>query len=102
LRIGHRLLRVRERLEGFLEANERAGKRDRLRLSRIHDLLQRDGFGGSYDAVRRYAARWKRERRGGALVDPGQLYIPLSFAPGRPTSSTGAMRTSRSPASRCG
>ena len=71
-----------ERLDEFLEQNERAAKRDRLRLSRIHDLLQRDGFAGSYDAVRRYAARWKRERRGGAAVDPGQLYIPLSFAPG--------------------
>ena len=71
-----------ERLDGFLEQNERAAKRDRLRLSRIHDLLQRDGFAGSYDAVRRYAARWKRERRGGAAVDPEQLYIPLSFAPG--------------------
>ena len=70
------------RLEEFLETNERAGKRDRLRLTRIHDLLQREGFGGSYDAVRRYAKRWKRERRGGADVDPGQLYIPLSFAPG--------------------
>lgn len=45
------------RLEEFLEANERAGKRDRLRLTRIHDLLQREGFGGSYDAVRRYAKR---------------------------------------------
>ena len=52
-------------LDGFLEANERAGKRDRLRLTRIHDLLRREGFGGSYDAVRRYAARWKRERRRG-------------------------------------
>ena len=37
-----------ERLDGFLEQNERAAKRDRLRLSRIHDLLQRDGFAGSY------------------------------------------------------
>jgi transposase len=45
------------RLEEFLEANERAGKRDRLRLTRIHDLLQRKGFAGSYDAVRRYAKR---------------------------------------------
>ena len=69
-------------LDGFLEQNERSAKRDRLRLTRIHDLLQRDGFMGSYDAVRRYALRWKRDRRGGSLVDPGQLYIPLSFAPG--------------------
>ena len=37
---------------------------------------------GSYDAVRRYALRWKRDRRGGSLADPSQLYIPLSFARG--------------------
>jgi hypothetical protein len=67
-----------ERLDEFLEQNER----DRLRLSGIHDLLQRGGFAGSYDAMRRYAARWKREHRGGAAVDPGQMYIPPSFAPG--------------------
>jgi predicted transcriptional regulator len=51
------------RLEEFLEANERAGKQDRIRLTPIHDLLQREVFGGSYDAVRRYAKRWKRERQ---------------------------------------
>jgi hypothetical protein len=73
-----RVRRTARRISGSQRARREAGS---ARLSRIHDLLQRDGFGGSYDAVRRYAARWKRERRGGALVDPGQLYIPLSFAP---------------------
>ena len=56
-------------------------RRDRLRLTRIHDLLEREGFTGSYDAVRRYAARWKRERRtdGG---DMSKVFIPLMFRPG--------------------
>ncbi|WP_082350278.1 hypothetical protein [Novosphingobium sp. AAP1] len=44
----------------------------------IHDLLQREGFGGSYDAVRRYAARWKRERRADA-GDMGTVFIPLMY-----------------------
>jgi len=26
-------------------------------MTQIHDLLEREGFEGSYDAVRRYAAR---------------------------------------------
>src|SRR3546814_3990094 len=48
-----------ERLDALLEENEARGRRDRLRMTRIHDLLAREGFEGSYDAVRRYAARWR-------------------------------------------
>jgi len=50
-------------------------------MTRIHDLLLRDGFEGSYDAVRRYAARWSEARR----KDPGAdvaAFIPLLFKPG--------------------
>jgi hypothetical protein len=32
-------------------------------MTRIHDLLCREGFEGSYDAVRRYARRWAEARR---------------------------------------
>ncbi len=69
------------RLEELLEQNEGLPRRDRLRMTRIHDLLQREGFGGSYDAVRRYAARWKRERRADA-GDMGKVFIPLMYRPG--------------------
>src|SRR3546814_15130240 len=48
-----------ERLDALLEENEARVRRDRLRMTRIHDLLAREGFEGSYDAVRRYAARWR-------------------------------------------
>src|SRR3546814_4708890 len=51
------------RLDTLLVENEVRGRRERLRMTRIHDLLEREGFEGSYDAVRRYAARWKAERR---------------------------------------
>ena len=40
-----------ERLDVLLEENEARGRRDRLRMTRIHDLLAREGFEGSYDAV---------------------------------------------------
>ena len=69
------------RLEELLEENEGLPRRDRLRMTRIHDLLQREGFGGSYDAVRRYAARWKRERRVEA-GDMAKAFIPLMYRPG--------------------
>jgi transposase len=70
-----------ERLDALLVENEARGRRDRLRMTRIHDLLKREGFEGSYDAVRRYAARWKIARRD----DPGDgvtAFIPLLFQPG--------------------
>ena len=42
-----------ERLDTLLTENEDRPRRDRLRMTRIHDLLHREGFEGSYDAVRR-------------------------------------------------
>jgi transposase len=68
----------RERLDGLLAANEAKAARERLTLVRIFEELQGLGFGGSYDAVRRYAKAWQR-RRGAATA---QAYVPLSFAAG--------------------
>jgi transposase len=70
-----------ERLDTLLVENEARARRDRLRMTRIHDLLKREGFEGSYDAVRRYATRWTEGRR----KDPGgdvPAFIPLMFRPG--------------------
>jgi len=69
------------RLDTLLEENEVRGRRERLRMTRIHDLLEREGFKGSYDAVRRYAARWKADRRKDA-GDGVTAFIPLMFKPG--------------------
>ncbi len=68
----------REQIDALLAENEARARRDRLRMTRIHDLLLREGFEGSYDAVRRYAARWSDARR----KDPGAgvaAFIPLLF-----------------------
>ncbi len=54
-----------ERLSALLEENEKRPRRDRLRMTRVHDLLLREGIEGSYDAVRRFTACWRLERRGG-------------------------------------
>ncbi|MDP9103039.1 MAG: IS21 family transposase [Pseudomonadota bacterium] len=70
-----------ERLSALLEENETRPRRDRLRMTRIYDLLLREGFEGSYDAVRRYAARWRTERRAGT-GDPQAAFVPLMFRPG--------------------
>jgi transposase len=69
------------RLDTLLAENEARHRRDRLRMTRIHDLLLREGFEGSYDAVRRYATRWAEARR----KDPGAgvaAFIPLLFRQG--------------------
>lgn len=76
-----------------LRENEARHRRDRLRMTRIHGRLLRQGFEGtrvrgfegSHDAVRRYA-----RRLADGLRDPGDegpafiplLCIPLLFKPG--------------------
>ncbi len=41
----------------------------------------REGYDGSYAAVRRYALRWTSERRKG-VADPALAFVPLVFRPG--------------------
>jgi transposase len=72
---------VRERLERMLAENDALPKRDRLTLFRIWDLLVQDGYDGSYDSVRRYAARWRAETKT-TPGDGGMAFVPLLFAPG--------------------
>src|SRR3974390_3869200 len=62
----------------MLERNAASARKDRL--SRISDLLSREGYDGGYDAVRRYAGRWTARRRG--VSSPVEAFVPLSFSPG--------------------
>ena len=57
----------------------RSHLKDRLSLLRIHEDLGALGYGGGYDAVRRYARAWRRRWR---LLSPSQAFVPLSFDPG--------------------
>jgi transposase len=68
----------RDRLDCLLRENEDKPVRERLTLVRLFEELRGFGYGGSYDAVRRYAISWRKER-GAALA---QAYVPLAFAPG--------------------
>jgi transposase len=68
----------RDHLDTLLLDNEGKAARERLTLIRIFETLRGLGYDGSYDAVRRYAKVWRRER--GATT--AQAYVPLSFAPG--------------------
>ncbi|MEA2958822.1 MAG: hypothetical protein QOJ58_4362, partial [Alphaproteobacteria bacterium] len=73
-----RLGRWLEDLEQLLAANEAKPSRERLTLIRIFETLRGRGYEGGYDAVRRYARGWQRDR---ASTSVG-AYVPLSFAPG--------------------
>ncbi len=65
-------------LEALLEANVGKAKRERLTFMRMFEELRLSGYAGGYDALRRYARVWERER--GART--AEAYVPLVFAPG--------------------
>ena len=67
-----------DQLEVLLLENAGKPAREQLTLIRIYEELRAIGYEGSYDAVRRYAKRW-RAQRGAAMAE---AFVPLSFAPG--------------------
>ena len=68
----------RDDLDRMLATNASRPPRERLTLIRVFEALRGLGYEGGYDAVRRYAKGWKRERT--AITAPA--FVPLSFAPG--------------------
>src|SRR5262249_54290866 len=70
--------RWRDILDELLLANEAKASRERLTLIRIFEELRGRGYDGSYDAVRRYAQRWAKER---AHTTP-TANVPLRYPPG--------------------
>jgi transposase len=73
-----KLGRWAEDLDRLLAANARAAARERLTLIRIFEELRALGYGGGYDAVRRYARRWSKAHSGATA----STFVPLTFAPG--------------------
>ena len=65
-------------LDGLLATNVAKSARAQLTLIRIFEELRGRGYDGGYDAVRRYARRWSKERGQSSTA----AYVPLSFAPG--------------------
>ncbi len=68
----------RDDLDRMLATNASRPARERLTLIRVFEALRGLGYEGGYDAVRRYAKSWKRERT--AITAPA--FVPFSFAPG--------------------
>src|SRR5215216_697506 len=66
-------------LDELLASNAAKAAREQLTLIRIFEELRGRGYDGGYDAVRRYARRWAKERG----QTTAAAYVPLSFAPGK-------------------
>jgi transposase len=65
-------------LNRHLAVNAARASRERLTVMQVFEELRGLGYDGGYDAVRRYAASWKREQGSGTAA----AFVPLSFAPG--------------------
>jgi transposase len=66
-----------ERLGEILQQESALPSKRRSTVKKIYETLQREGYDGGYDAVRRYARDWKEEHR-----SHKSAYVPLLFAKG--------------------
>jgi hypothetical protein len=67
-----------DQLEGLLAVDEGKPAREQLTLIWIFETLRGLGYDDSYDAVRRYARTWRKQRS----VATAEAYVPLSFVSG--------------------
>ena len=67
-----------EEIDKLLAGNEAKASRERLTLIRVFEELRGREYEGGYDAVRRYARGWQRDRASTSVA----AFVPLSFAPG--------------------
>jgi transposase len=65
------------RLVQALEEDRGKPQRQRRSALLLFEQIQREGFAGGYDSVRRFVQKWRRQ--GQEVV---KAFVPLSFAPG--------------------
>lgn len=64
-------------LDSHLEADSTKPKKEQRTAVVLFEELQRQGFEGGYDSVRRYVQKWRKNEQGKAAT----AYIPQSFDP---------------------
>ncbi|NTW99552.1 MAG: IS21 family transposase [Geobacteraceae bacterium] len=67
-----------DRLQELLKEDEAKPAKHRRRSQIVFEQLQREGYPGGYDTVRRYISQWKREAGKAAA----KVFIPLEYDPG--------------------
>lgn len=73
-----RLEPFKEQLAKLLEEDSPKPPKQRRTALLLFEQLQRDGFTGGYDSVRRYVQKWRKSAQDREV----KAFIPLSFAPG--------------------
>lgn len=73
-----RLEPFKERLATYLEQDSKKPVKEQRTALLLFEQLQREGFSGGYDSVRRFVQKW-RKADGEREI---KAFIPLSFAPG--------------------
>jgi len=67
-----------EQLSQLLRTEKELPRREQRTAQQLFEELQREGFAGGYDSVRRYVQQWKDREKNRQV----KAFIPLSFAPG--------------------
>lgn len=67
-----------EPLEALLTEDAQRPKREQRTAVMLYEELQRGGFAGGYDSVRRFVAQWRRKEKRRV----SSAFVPLSFDPG--------------------
>lgn len=67
-----------ERLSERLLADQQLPRREQRTAYNLFQELQREGFAGGYDSIRKYVRQWKEREKCRQV----KAFIPLSFAPG--------------------
>lgn len=73
-----RLEPFKAHLAGYLTEDSAKPVQQRRSAQLLFEQLQREGFDGGYDSVRRYVQDWRKTNTGREV----KAFIPLSFAPG--------------------
>lgn len=66
-----------ESLVAYLEADRALPRRQQRTAMVLFEELEREGFEGGYDSVRRYVQKWRKSAEGKGVT----AYIPQSFEP---------------------
>ena len=72
----------------ILEKEAKLPRRERRSTQRLFEELRGRGYDGAHDSAHRFTKSWRDEQ----ARTPAHAFVPLSFAPAKPTSSTGATR----------
>ncbi len=68
----------KEKLAAYLKEDSAKPAKQRRTALLLFEQLQREGFDGGYDSVRRYVQKWRKS----STEREVRAFIPLSFAPG--------------------